>query len=72
MTETTQKKQFNRAVLVGLHAHCLSDEENATEASLEELAALLETAPYVVIFASPGPGPENGPAGSRRSPGPWR
>ena len=43
MTESTQKK-INRAVLVGLNAHSLSAEENATDATLEELAALLETA----------------------------
>ena len=44
MTDNITKEKMNRAVLVGLHAHCLSDEENASEASLEELAALLETA----------------------------
>lgn len=43
MTENTQTKT-NRAVLVGLNAHSLSAEENATDATLEELAALLETA----------------------------
>ena len=38
------EKKINRAVLVGLNAHCLTKEENATESSMEELAALLETA----------------------------
>ena len=44
MFEETQVKTINRAVLVGLNAPCLSKEENATEDSLVELAALLETA----------------------------
>ena len=44
MTDTTTNEKINRAVLVGLNAHSLSDEENATDATLEELAALLETA----------------------------
>ncbi len=44
MTENITKGTINRAVLVGLHAHCLSKEENADETTLEELAALLETA----------------------------
>ena len=39
-----EKTQFNRAVLVGLNAFSLSREENADEESMEELAALLETA----------------------------
>ena len=34
----------NRAVLVGLRAYSLSRDENATEETMEELAALLETA----------------------------
>ena len=42
-TNTTEVK-INRAVLVGLNAGCLDREENATESSMEELAALLETA----------------------------
>ena len=41
---TQQEEKINRAVLVGLDAHRLSQEENATESSMEELAALLETA----------------------------
>lgn len=44
MFEETQAKTINRAVLVGLNAPCLSKEENATEDSLTELSALLETA----------------------------
>lgn len=45
MTETTLKEEKrNRAVLVGLNAYSLSAEDNATETTLEELAALLETA----------------------------
>ena len=45
MTETVQREEKrNRAVLVGLNAHSLPPEDNATESTLEELAALLETA----------------------------
>ena len=44
MFEDTQVKTINRAVLVGLNAPCLSKEENASEDSLVELAALLDTA----------------------------
>lgn len=44
MAEIQEKTQFNRAVLVGLNAFSLSREENATEESMEELSALLETA----------------------------
>ena len=44
MFEDTQVKTINRAVLVGLNAPCLSREENASEESLVELNALLETA----------------------------
>ena len=40
--DTTEKR--NRAVLVGLDAFSLPREENATEETMEELAALLETA----------------------------
>ena len=43
MTDHTEEK-IDRAVLVGLNAGCLSREENASESSMEELAALLETA----------------------------
>ena len=44
MIDKTNEKKINRAVLVGLNAHCLTKEENATESSMEKLAALLETA----------------------------
>ena len=44
MFEDTQVKEINRAILVGLNAPSLSREENATEESLEELSALLDTA----------------------------
>jgi len=44
MNENAANKKINRAVLVGLNAACLSREDNASEESLEELAALLETA----------------------------
>ena len=45
MTECTWKEEKrNRAVLVGLTAYSLPAEDNATETTLEELAALLETA----------------------------
>lgn len=44
MTDHTTEEKINRAVLVGLNAACLSREENATESSMEELSALLETA----------------------------
>ena len=44
MTENQEKKAINRAVLVGLNAHCLSEAENADDSSMEELANLLETA----------------------------
>ncbi len=43
MVETEQIKK-EKAILVGLDAFSLSKEENATESTLEELAALLETA----------------------------
>ena len=44
MTENQEKKAINRAVLVGLNAHCLSEAENADDSSMEELTDLLETA----------------------------
>ncbi len=44
MFEKTQVKEINRAILAGLNSPCLSREENATEESLDELAALLDTA----------------------------
>ena len=48
MTDHTEDK-IDRAVLVGLNAGCLSREENASESSMEELAALLETAGGVCV-----------------------
>ena len=44
MTDNHTNETINRAVLVGLNAHSLPNDENATETSMEELAALLETA----------------------------
>ena len=44
MPEKFTQEKYNRAVLVGLNAFSLSREENATEESMEELSALLETA----------------------------
>ena len=44
MFDKTEVKEIDRAVLVGLNAPNLSREENATDESLEELAALLDTA----------------------------
>ena len=44
MTENITNEKTNRAVLVGLNAHSLSREENATEETMEELGELLETA----------------------------
>ena len=47
--KTFDGKKINRAVLAGLNANCLSKEDNATEESLEELEALLETAGGVCL-----------------------
>ena len=44
MTENNTQEKKERAVLVGLSANSLPNEEKATESSMEELAALLETA----------------------------
>ena len=44
MFDNTQVKEINRAILAGLSAPCLTREENAGDQSLEELAALLDTA----------------------------
>lgn len=49
MTEHTTEEKRDRAVLVGLNASCLSREENATESSMEELSALLETAGGICV-----------------------
>ena len=42
--KTFDEQKINRAVLAGLNSPALSREQNATEESLEELEALLETA----------------------------
>ena len=42
--ESIEKKVMEKAVLVGLNAGIFSREENATDETLDELAALLETA----------------------------
>ena len=42
--ESTFEKQQERAVLVGLNADCFKQDQTATEETLEELEALLETA----------------------------
>lgn len=42
--ESTGKKMQERAILVGLNADCFKKEQTATEETLEELEALLETA----------------------------
>ena len=44
MEQNFEKAIQERAVLVGLNADCFTKEQTATEASLEELEALLETA----------------------------
>ena len=49
MFDETQPKTINRAVLVGLNAPGLSREENADDESLDELAALLDTAGGVCL-----------------------
>ena len=43
------KTNINRAVLAGLNARCLPDEENADETSMEELEELLQTAGGVCV-----------------------
>jgi len=49
LTKDTPETERNRAILVGLNAASLSREENADEASMEELEALLETADGVCM-----------------------
>ena len=49
MFDETQPKTINRAVLVGLNASGLTREENADDESLDELAALLDTAGGVCL-----------------------
>ncbi len=44
MEEMLDQKKQERAILVGLNADCFTKEQTATEESLEELEALLETA----------------------------
>ena len=44
MEATTEKKTIDRAILVGLNADCFKKEQTATDETLEELEALLETA----------------------------
>ncbi len=48
MEHTTEKKR-NRAVLVGLNSRVLDPMDNASDATLEELAALLDTAGGVSV-----------------------
>lgn len=47
--KTFDEKRIDRAVLAGLNSPVLTREENATEDSLEELEALLETAGGVCV-----------------------
>ena len=47
--KTFDEQKINRAVLAGLNSPALSREQNANEASLEELEALLETAGGVCV-----------------------
>ena len=49
MNENLTEEKINRAVLVGLNAACLSRDDNASDESLEELEALLETAGGVCV-----------------------
>ena len=49
MAENTTEVKVNQAVLVGLNSPALDREETATERSMEELAALLETAGGVCV-----------------------
>lgn len=44
MNDTSSENKVNRAVLVGLNSGVLPQEDNASDTTLEELAALLETA----------------------------
>jgi len=44
MQENLEKKAIERAVLVGLNADCFTQAQTATDETLEELEALLETA----------------------------
>lgn len=60
MTDHTMEEKRNHAVLVGLHASSLSQEENASDATLEELEALLETAACVRGQCAPKSGDPRG------------
>ena len=55
MNETELQKNDNLAVLVGLEAHSLPSEDNATDATLEELAAVVpkNTAQAVYVHFHP-------------------
>ena len=44
MELNAEKKIIERAVLVGLNASCFTEEETATESTMDELEDLLETA----------------------------
>ena len=76
MTQNDLQVKKNRAVLVGLWAHRLSVEENATEETMEELADLLETAGGECVGTvlqsrtAPTPAPLSARARWRRS-GSW-
>jgi GTP-binding protein HflX len=49
MNDHAASGRINRAVLVGLNADCLPGEDNASDATLEELHALLETAGGICV-----------------------
>ena len=72
MTQNDLQVKKNRAVLVGLWAHRLSVEENATEETVDELADLLETAGGECVGTvlqskdSPDPAPSSARARWRR------
>ncbi len=67
MPEKFTQEKYNRAVLVGLSAFSLSREENATEESMEELSALLETAggETVGVVTQPRTAPTPAPSSAR-------
>ena len=74
MTDHNTQETRNRAVLVGLNADSLPREDNASETTLEELAALVETAGGESVASSSRtaiprrPGPSSAKARSPRSP----
>ena len=74
MTDHNTQETRNRAVLVGLNADSLPREDNASETTLEELAALVETAggeSVGIILQNRDtlrPGPSSARARSPRSP----